>query len=45
VADTAAFAHITRHYHNTHDAINPTRIVPTGPQLFLTSPHGRDRLQ
>jgi putative glutathione S-transferase len=25
----------------THDEINPTRIVPIGPQLDLTSNHGR----
>ncbi len=45
VAQTVDFDHIKRHYYYTHDEINPTRIVPIGPQLDLTSPHGRDRLQ
>jgi putative glutathione S-transferase len=41
VAATANFDHIKRHYYYTHDDINPTRIVPIGPQLDLTAPHGR----
>jgi putative glutathione S-transferase len=45
VAETVDFDHIKRHYYYTHDEINPTQIVPIGPQLDLTSPHGRDRLQ
>ena len=28
----------------THDDINPTRIVPLGPELDLTRPHGREKL-
>lgn len=42
VAETVDFAHITRHYHYSHDTINPHRIVPIGPALDLTAPHGRD---
>jgi Predicted glutathione S-transferase len=41
IADTVDFDHIKRHYYITHDDINPTRIVPIGPQLNLRSPHGR----
>ena len=44
VAATASFDHIKRHYYVTHDDINPTRIVPIGPALDLTAPHGRERL-
>jgi putative glutathione S-transferase len=44
IADTVDFDHIKRHYYMTHDDINPTRIVPLGPLLDLTSPHGGDRL-
>ncbi|MBS0170837.1 MAG: glutathione S-transferase family protein [Nitrospira sp.] len=44
IADTVNFDHIKRHYYMTHDDINPTRIVPIGPQLDLESPHGRDTL-
>ena len=39
----AEHAHIKRHYYITHDDINPTRIVPIGPALDLTRPHGRER--
>ena len=44
VAGTVNFDHIKRHYYMTHGEINPTRIVPIGPQLDLTKPHGRERL-
>jgi putative glutathione S-transferase len=43
IAETVDFDHIKRHYYFTHDDINPTRIVPIGPELDLTRPHGRDR--
>lgn len=41
VAATVNMAHIKEHYYRSHDMINPTRIVPAGPQLDLTAPHGR----
>ena len=44
IADTVNFDHIKRHYYVTHDDINPTRIVPIGPDQDLSTPHGRDRL-
>jgi putative glutathione S-transferase len=44
VASTVNFDHIKRHYYMTHDEINPTRIVPLGPELDLLAPHGRERL-
>jgi glutathionyl-hydroquinone reductase len=44
IADTVNLDHIKRHYYITHDDINPTRIVPIGPALDLTRPHGRERL-
>ncbi|HET9522961.1 MAG TPA: glutathione S-transferase family protein [Terrimicrobiaceae bacterium] len=43
IAETVNFDHIKRHYYITHDDINPTRIVPIGPALDLTRPHGRER--
>ena len=45
VADTVNMDHIKRHYYYTHDDINPTRIVPIGPAIDFTTPHGRERLQ
>jgi len=44
IADTVNFDHIKRHYYITHDDINPTRIVPLGPDQDLTQPHRREKL-
>jgi putative glutathione S-transferase len=43
--DTIDFDHIKRHYYCVHRDINPTQIVPKGPDLsaWLT-PHGREEL-
>jgi len=45
ITDTVNFDHIKRHYYMTHTQINPTRIVPIGPLLDLTKPHGRDKIR
>ncbi|TCM86973.1 glutathione S-transferase family protein [Rhodovulum steppense] len=45
VAATTDFGHIVRHYHYSHDSINPHRILPTGPRIDWLAPHGRDRLK
>jgi len=45
IADTVDFDHIKRHYYMTHTEINPTRIVPIGPLLDLTKPHGREKFK
>ena len=42
IADTVNFDHIKRHYYVTHDDINPTGIVPMGPEQDLRASHGRD---
>lgn len=44
VAETVHFDHIKTHYYYSHSMINPTRIVPRGPELDLAAPHDRDRL-
>jgi putative glutathione S-transferase len=41
VAETVNLTHIKRHYYESHGTINPTGIVPVGPELDLDSPHGR----
>ena len=41
VADTVHFDHIKGHYYQSHDRVNPTRIVPVGPELDFDEPHGR----
>ncbi len=45
VAETVNLSHITRHYYESHTSINPTGIVPVGPELELTAPHGREAIQ
>jgi len=42
VADTVGMEHIVRHYHYSHDSINPHRILPINPVLDYDAPHGRD---
>ncbi|WP_231758987.1 glutathione S-transferase family protein [Microbulbifer elongatus] len=41
VADTVDFHHIKTHYYASHRNINPTGIVPVGPELDYAAPHGR----
>jgi putative glutathione S-transferase len=41
---TTNFDHIKRHYFTTHPHLNPGRIVPAGPILDWTTPHGREAL-
>ena len=43
VAETVNFDHIVRHYHYSHNSINPNRIIPTNPILDFNAPHGRDQ--
>jgi putative glutathione S-transferase len=43
--DTVDFDHIKRHYYEVHRDINPTGIVPLGPDLTVwAEPHGREAL-
>ncbi len=41
VADTVNLDHIVRHYHYSHESINPHRIIPINPVLDYAAPHGR----
>ncbi len=41
VAATIDLRHIKDHYYRSHGMINPTRIVPLGPLLDFSTPHGR----
>jgi glutathionyl-hydroquinone reductase len=42
--DTTDFVQIKRHYYQTQEWINPSRIVPKGPYVSWLEPHGRERL-
>lgn len=43
VASTVNMEHIKGHYYRSHKTINPTGIVPVGPEIDFTAPHDRDR--
>lgn len=45
IAKTVNFDHIVRHYHYSHDSINPHRIIPINPVLDWQEPHGREGLR
>ena len=43
--DTTDFTHIKRHYYVVHQDLNPTQLVPLGPDLSgWTTRHGREQL-
>ncbi|WP_318472025.1 glutathione S-transferase family protein [Photobacterium leiognathi] len=41
VAQTVDIDYIKAHYYGSHETINPTRIIPKGPELDFLSPHHR----
>lgn len=41
VAPTFNMEHAKRHYYESHETINPTRVVPVGPDIDYALPHGR----
>lgn len=41
VAGTVKMEHIVRHYHYSHETINPSRIIPLNPKLDYLAPHCR----
>jgi putative glutathione S-transferase len=44
VADTVDFVHIKHHYYASHATINPTGVVPKGPEQDFSGAHDRGRL-
>jgi glutathionyl-hydroquinone reductase len=44
VAETVSLAQIKRHYYGSQKQVNPTGIVPVGPQLDFSAPHNRAQL-
>jgi putative glutathione S-transferase len=43
VKETVRMDHIKNHYYQSHETVNPTRIVPKGPVIDFDAPHDRDR--
>ncbi len=44
VAETVNMTHIKDHYYGSHISVNPSSIVPIGPDVDFFLPHGRDVL-
>lgn len=44
VAATINMQHIKDHYYASHESINPSRVIPTGPFIDYTMPHNRATL-
>jgi putative glutathione S-transferase len=45
VAETVSIEQIKRHYYGSQRQVNPTGIVPVGPQLDFAAPHDRARFK
>jgi len=41
IVETVHMDHIKNHYYASHESINPSRVVPVGPEMDLTAPHNR----
>ena len=42
IAGTTHLGHARRHYHLSHETVNPHRILPIGADIDFDAPHGRD---
>ena len=42
IKQTVNYEHIKQHYFYSHETINPTRVVPTGPEINFEVPHQRE---
>ncbi|CAF1143174.1 unnamed protein product [Adineta steineri] len=45
IKETVNLYEIKKHYFASHLMINPTGIIPRGPEINYDLPHGRDHLQ
>ncbi len=44
IAETVDINYIKRHYYYSHTSVNPTQLIPKGPQLNFDQPHDRGRM-
>lgn len=44
VSDTVNMEHIKKHYYASHETVNPSRVVPVGPDIDFTAAHGRENM-
>jgi len=45
IADTVDIDYIKEHYYASHTSINPTQIIPKGPEQDFTLAHNRDQIK
>ena len=45
ISSTVNMEHIKRHYYESHETINPTKIVPLGPTIDYSLPHNRSSIR
>jgi putative glutathione S-transferase len=43
IEETVAMDYIKKHYYGSHETINPTRVIPIGPEINFNTPHGREQ--
>ena len=43
IAATVRMDHIKEHYYASHTTINPTQVIPVGPEIDYSAAHDRDR--
>ena len=41
VSATVNMEHIKNHYYASHESVNPSRVIPVGPDFDYSVPHGR----
>jgi glutathionyl-hydroquinone reductase len=44
ISETVDLAYNKIHYYSSHNTVNPTRIVPIGPEIDFMTAHNRDKL-
>jgi len=42
IAETVDIDYIKAHYYGSHTHVNPTGVIPRGPELDYSTPHGRE---
>ena len=43
IAKTVNMQHIKNHYYASHESVNPSRVIPAGPDIDFDAPHDRAR--
>jgi putative glutathione S-transferase len=43
IAETVDIAYTKKHYYGSHETVNPSSVVPMGPDIDFAAPHDRDR--